>query len=207
MRPDASGDALVALGAATLGESGAARMNSTIGRVWPGAVAGPAFTVECTPGDNLAIHASLTRAPAGAVLVVDVGVVTDRGYWGEVLTTAAQVRGLTGLVIDGGVRDVAALEDHGFPVFASTVALTGASKNRPGITGAPIGCGGVTVRTGDTVVGDADGVVVIPSDAFEDVVERARRRVEREQSLFTELRAGRTTLELLDLDPSSIREA
>lgn len=124
--------ALGELGAATLGESGALPMPGRIRPVWPGAsVAAPAFPVTCTPGDNLAVHVAVAAAPAGAVLVVDVGDVPDRGYWGEVLTTAAQARGLAGLVIDGCVRDVAALERLAFPVF-SRGGPTGCHQEQPG---------------------------------------------------------------------------
>ena len=125
------------LGAATLGESGALPMPPQD----PAGVAGGArwprrpIPVTCTPGDNLAIHVAVARAPAGSVLVVDVGDVPDRGYWGEVLTTAALSRGLAGLVIDGGVRDVAALERLAFPVFSRTVALPGATKSNRGTCG------------------------------------------------------------------------
>src|SRR5664279_6513116 len=99
---------LIELGAATLGESGAHAMRARIRAAWPGArLAAPAFPVHCTPGDNLAIHAAVAEAPAGYALVVDVGDQPELGYWGEVLTTGAQARGLAGLVIDGGVRDVA----------------------------------------------------------------------------------------------------
>src|SRR5579875_1152227 len=147
------------LGATTLGEAGGLAMHRRIKPVWPGAaVAAPAFPVRCTPGDNLAVHVAVTVAPPGSVLVVDVGQVADRGYWGEVLTTGAEAAGLAGLVIDGGVRDVAALEAHGFPVFSSTVALTGATKKERGAAGAPARVGGVVVERGDWVVGDADGV-------------------------------------------------
>src|ERR671919_1269812 len=122
-------EALLTLGAATLGESGGRVMRARIAAVWPGArLAAPAFTVRCTPGDNLAIHVAVARAPAGSALAVDVGIGREFGYWGEVLTTAAMARGLDGLVIDGSVRDVAALEDHGFPVFSTGVALRGATK-------------------------------------------------------------------------------
>src|SRR6266849_8091293 len=117
MSTGATAGLLAELGAATLGESGAAGMPSRMRAAWPGAaLAAPAYPVRCTPGDNLAVHVAVTRAPAGSVLVVDVGNVPDRGYWGEVLTTAAHARGISGLVIDGGVRDVAALERLGFPV-------------------------------------------------------------------------------------------
>ena len=137
---------LLALGAATLGESGGHPMRPRIRAVWSGArVAAPAFPVHCTPGDNLAIHVAVASAPAGSVLAVDVGDEDEFGYWGEVLTTGAQSRGIAGLVIDGGVRDTAALEAHGFPVFSTTVALRGASKTRPGTVGAPAQVGGVSV--------------------------------------------------------------
>ena len=86
-------------------------MRARIKAAWPGArVAAPAFPVRCTPGDNLAVHVAVAEAPAGRVLVVDVGIEHELGYWGEVLTTGAQARGIAGLVIDGGVRDVDALE-------------------------------------------------------------------------------------------------
>src|SRR5262249_54210363 len=118
---------LMALGAATLGESGARRMTNRISAVWPGArIAAPAFCVSCSPGDNLGVHVGVPAAPAGAVLVVSVGGVFDLGYWGEVLTTAAESRGLVGLVIDGCVRDVDALQGHGFPVFSTGISLPGA---------------------------------------------------------------------------------
>lgn len=197
---------LLALGAATLGESGGRPICPRISAVWPGAaLAGPAFTVRCTPGDNLGIHVGVTRAPAGSVLVVDVGEVADRGYWGEVLTTAAEARGLAGLVIDGGVRDVAALRSHGFPVFSSTVALRGASKALPGATGDPVAVGGVEVSAGDWVVGDADGVVVVPGGQLDEVLAAGRARAEREVGLFEALRGGATTVELLGLDPGPVR--
>ena len=121
-------------------------------------MAAPAYPVGCAPGDNLAVHVAVTKAPRGSVLVVDVGQVADRGYWGEVLTTAAEAAGLAGLVLDGGVRDVGALEAHGFPVFSSTVALTGATKDKPGTVGMPVRVGGVLVSAGDWVVADVDGV-------------------------------------------------
>ncbi len=94
--------------------------------------------------------------------MVDVGSEDEEfGYWGEVLTTSAESRGIAGLVIDGGVRDASALAAHGFPVFSTIVALQGASKNRPGTVGATVAVGGVSVGSGDWLVGDADGVAVV----------------------------------------------
>jgi len=196
---------LLVLGAATLGESGGHPMRPRIRAAWRGAVlSAPAYPVRCTPGDNLAIHVAVTTAPPGHALVVDVGEADEFGYWGEVLTTGAQARGLAGLIIDGGVRDVAALEAHGFPAFSATVALRGAAKLAPGTVGAPATVGGVEVHTGDWVVGDADGVTVIPARAVEDVLVAGRARAEKEEGLFEALTQGATTVERLGLDPSPI---
>ncbi len=199
--------ALAALGSATLGESGGRAADRRLRPAWPGAaLAAPAYPVGCTPGDNLAVHVAVTRAPQGSVLVVDVGWVADRGYWGEVLTTAAEAAGLAGLVLDGGVRDVAALEAHAFPVFSSTVALTGATKDKPGTVGAPVRVGGVLVSAGDWVVADVDGVTVVPGAALADVLAAGRAREAKEAGFFEALRAGSTTVELLGLDASLVTE-
>ena len=198
---------LALLGSATLGESGGRPMAPRISAVWPGAtVAAPAYPVRCAPADNLAIHTAVVRAPAGSVLVVDVGDVPDRGYWGEVLTTGAEARGLVGLVIDGGVRDTAALAEHGFPVFSAMVALRGASKEQRGTNGVPATVGGVEVTRGDWVVGDADGVVVVPGDRVGEVLAAGRARADKEARFFEALRAGSTTVELLSLDASLVDE-
>jgi 4-hydroxy-4-methyl-2-oxoglutarate aldolase len=197
--------ALLRLGAATLGESGGLVTDRRLRPAWSGAaLAGPAHPVGCTPGDNLAVHVAITTAVRGSVLVVNVGAVPDRGYWGEVLTTAAEAAGLVGLVIDGGVRDVAALEAHRFPVFSSAIALAGASKDKPGTVGVPVTVGGVSVAQGDWVVGDVDGVTVVPVHRLTAVREAGEARASREAGFFEALRTGRTTLELLGLDASLV---
>lgn len=196
---------LLELGAATLGESGAHAMQPRMRAVWPGAtVAAPAYPVRCTRGDNLAVHVAVARAPAGSALVVDIGDTRDYGYWGEVLTTGAEARGIVGLVIDASVRDVAALESHRFPVFATGIALPGASKQSAGTVGAPVRVGGVTVSLGDWVVGDADGVVVVRAGTMDEVLAAGRQRADKESAMFSALRGGATTVELLDLDTSPI---
>jgi 4-hydroxy-4-methyl-2-oxoglutarate aldolase len=163
--------------------------------------------VRCTPGDNLAIHVAVACAPAGSALVVDVGDADELGYWGEVLTTAAEARGIAGLVIDGGVRDSDALEAHAFPVFATTVALRGASKSLPGTVGSPVDVGGESVAAGDWLVADADGVVVVTAEVIDDVLGAARTRAEKESAMFRALREGRTTIELLGLDTTPVKGA
>jgi len=200
-------EVLARLGSATIGESGGMAADRRLRPAWSGAaLAAPAYPVGCTPGDNLAVHVAVTTAPSGSVLVVDVGQVADRGYWGEVLTTAAEAAGLAGLVLDGGVRDVAALEAHGFPVFSAAIALTGATKDKPGTVGAPVRVGGVEVSTGDWVVADVDGVVFVRGDELDDVLAAGRERESKEAGFFEALRSGSTTVGLLGLDASLVRE-
>jgi 4-hydroxy-4-methyl-2-oxoglutarate aldolase len=196
---------LLSLGSSTLGESGAAHLNPRIRPVWPGAtVAAPAFTVACAPADNLAIHAAVARAPRGHALVVSIEDDTERGYWGEVLTTGAEAAGVAALIIDGTVRDVAALEKHHFPVFARGIALRGASKSGPGSTGGTIVIGDRIVNSGDWIVADADGIVVIARESLDAVLASGLERAAKEERFFEELRAGKTTVDLLSLDVSSI---
>lgn len=197
--------ALAALGAATLGESGGRAMRSRVRAAWPGArLAAPAYPVVCTPGDNLAVHVAVTTAPEGSVLVVDVGNIAELGYWGEVLTTGAEARGIVGLVIDGGVRDVAALAAHRFPVFSTQIALSGATKQHPGSVGVTARVGGVDVSLGDWIVGDDDGVTVVPGADLAAVLTAGTARADTEDTMFAALRSGRTTVELLDLDPGPV---
>jgi 4-hydroxy-4-methyl-2-oxoglutarate aldolase len=197
--------AFAALGAATLGESGGRPTAPRMRPAWSSArLSAPAFPVNCSTADNLAIHVAVAQAPAGSVLVVNVGHEHARGYWGEVLTTGAEARGLRGLVIDGGVRDVGALEAHRFPVFSTMIALRGATKQESGSIGGSAIVGDVEVARGDWIVADADGVTVVPRTRLDDVLAAGRTRAEKEEQFFAELRAGRTTIQLLALDDSPI---
>jgi 4-hydroxy-4-methyl-2-oxoglutarate aldolase len=144
------------------------------------------------------------RAPAGQALVAGVGEERELGYWGEVLTTAAEARGVAGLVIDACVRDAAALEAHGFPVFSTGLALPGATKQHAGSVGAPVVVGDVEVAAGDWVVGDVDGVTVVPGGALDAVLVAGQARAEKEEGFFAALRGGATTVELLGLDDNLI---
>lgn len=199
---------LLALGSATLGESGGHGLNTRIHAMWPDArFAGPAFAVRCPVGDNLAVHAAVAQAPRGSVLAVTVAGDVSRGYWGEVLATGAQAAGIVALVIDGTVRDLDRLAAMEFPVFARGHSLPGASKSGPGEIGGTVALGDVTVRTGDWLVGDADGVVAISPEALDGVIAAARAREAKELGMFERLKAGATTVELLGLDISSIAGA
>ncbi|WP_328847694.1 RraA family protein [Streptomyces sp. NBC_00258] len=171
-------------------------LSPEIRSLWAGArLCGPAFTVQGAGGDNLALHHAVLRAPSGSVLVADLGGARF-GHWGEILTVAAQQRGIAGLLIDGGVRDAAETETLGFPVFSRNNSVLGTRKDFRGVLGRPVEVGGVTVHTGDLVVGDIDGVVALPASGSERILDRADARVAHENELMKQLREGRNTLDL-----------
>jgi 4-hydroxy-4-methyl-2-oxoglutarate aldolase len=194
---------LLRLGSATVYEAAGAEgaLDPAIAPIWPGArVCGPALPVQCSPGDNLAIHLALEAAEAGVVLVVDAHAHLA-GYCGEVLAVAAQARGVLGLVVDGGVRDSDALERLRFPVFARGRSIVRTVKHEPGRVGQPVVAGGALVRPGDVVVADADGVAVIRAERLQEVVDASRARIAREEVVMERLRGGELTLDLLGLRP------
>jgi 4-hydroxy-4-methyl-2-oxoglutarate aldolase len=149
--------------------------------LWPdaGRVAGPAFTVACAPGDNLMLHAAIYRAAPGSVLVVESGDV-DYAVAGGNVCAVAQRRGIAALVVDGVIRDLAEVRNSGFPVFARGAVPVAGSKAVTAPLNAPVRCGGVTVCAGDIVVADDDGVIVVPRDRHEQVLQDGRARLARE---------------------------
>lgn len=183
---------------ATLSEAAklAIALSPELRSVWTGArLCGPAFTVQGAGGDNLALHHAVLLAPTGSVLVADLGG-APFGHWGEILTVAAQYRGLSGLLIDGGVRDAAELEALRFPVFARNSSILGTRKDFRGVFERPVTVGGITIRTGDLIVGDVDGVVALPADHIDRILDRADARVTDEKQIMSQLLNGATTLEL-----------
>ncbi|MFF7476857.1 RraA family protein [Streptomyces sp. NPDC008092] len=185
---------------ATLSEASglATALCPEIRSLWAGArLCGPAFTVQGAGGDNLALHHAVLQAPPGSVLVADLGGARF-GHWGEILTVAARQRGIAGLLIDGGVRDAAETEALGFPVFSRNNAIFGTRKDFHGVFGHPVKVGGITVHTGDLVVGDVDGVVALPAPDTQRILDRADARVAHENELMKQLRDGRSTLDLYD---------
>ena len=162
---------------------------------------GRAYPVRCPAGDNLWLHRAVYAAAPGDILVVDVSAGHEFGYWGEVLSTAAIARGLGGLVIDGGVRDCDQLEKSPFPVFSRGASIRGTVKDQGGhgSLGKPVLMGDVVVSKGDMVVGDRDGVVVIPSGIVDQVIAASIHRDEKEAVIMDRLRAGESTLDLFDL--------
>lgn len=162
---------------------------------------GRALTVDTRPADNLMIHYALTKAQSGDVLVVDAKGFTEAGPWGDILTLAAQKVGLSGLVIDGMVRDADVIVELGFPVFCRGLSIKGTNKVQPGRVNEAVLCGGVTVNPGDVVVGDRDGVVVVSAERAEEVLAASEAREAKEEAMRADLNAGKTTVELLGLEP------
>ncbi|NJD01899.1 MAG: 4-carboxy-4-hydroxy-2-oxoadipate aldolase/oxaloacetate decarboxylase [Ruminiclostridium sp.] len=190
----------------SMGKAGA--LSGGIKAVRPGArVWGSALTVQCRPGDNLLIHKALSISEPGDVLVVTTGGYTEAGIWGEIMTVAAMVRGISGLVTDGSVRDTAAIQERGFPVFSRGISIKGTAKLAPGKINNPIVIGGVTVNPGDIIFGDDDGLVAIPPDKAEEVLIAARQREDRERIIMERLESGETTMDLLGLNEAFKRLA
>jgi regulator of RNase E activity RraA len=146
---------------------------------------GSAVTVETRAADNLMIHAALKIAQPGDVLIINTHGDLSAGIWGELTTRMAIRKGLAGLVMDGSVRDSLELAASGFPVFCRGVCPCGGGKEGPGQVNLPVSCGGVAVDPGDVVVGDADGVVVIPRETAKEAIDWAQQRVAAEEKRFT----------------------
>ncbi len=194
-------EAARALPTATLHEAGgkAGALPSAIKPVAPSfRLSGPALTVHSPGGDNLWLHRALEIARPGDVLVVHASGVFEHGYWGEIMTTAAKVKGLGGLVIDGCVRDGVLLEEIGFPVFARGLCIRGTGKDYGAIgwLNEPVLIGDVSVAAGDLVVGDADGVVVLARERAEAVVAKARQRELDEAAILARVQAGESTMQI-----------
>jgi 4-hydroxy-4-methyl-2-oxoglutarate aldolase len=136
------------------------------------------------------LHKALQLAGPGDVIVVDHGAYTEAAPWGEMMSRAAKKKGLEGIVIDGMARDSVGISKIKFPVFARGTAIWGTLKKSAGSVNIPIECGGVHVVPGDLIVGDDDGVVVVPQNMVEDVLEKAKARDEREEMLVQRIDAG-----------------
>ena len=190
-----------AFGSATLHEA-AGRIGALPSAIKPideaWTMAGPAFTVHCPAGDNLWIHRGLYVAKPGDVMVVFPSGGVEWGYWGDIMNTAAMAAGLTGLLIDGGVRDSAGLLKMGFPVFSHGVCIRGTIKDHDGVAflARPVRIGEVLIQPGDLIVGDRDGTVAIPADRVAEVLDKAAAREADETAKIARIKAGERTIDI-----------
>jgi len=155
-----------------------------------GGLAGPALTVKTRPGDNLMIHKAIALAEPGDVVVVDGGGDLTNALIGELMLAQMAKRGLGGVVLNGAIRDSAAIRAQGFPVFAAGVTHRGPYKDGPGEINVPIALDGMVVEPGDLVLGDDDGLLSVPFDAVEAVHDAAAGKAAAEARQMANIEAG-----------------
>ena len=159
-------------------------------------VCGPAYTVQTMACDNKIIHRAYANANSGDVLVVHCSDYYEAGYWGDLMSLGAKTKGIAGLVIDACVRDADDIEAMNFPVFSRGLCIRGTSSLEGGTLNKSIVIGGITINPGDIIVGDRDGVVVVPKELLAETIEKAKAREIREESIREQLRQGKTSIEI-----------
>jgi 4-hydroxy-4-methyl-2-oxoglutarate aldolase len=192
--------------AATLGGHGVATVHEALGRIgylgpefrpaWPGArIGGTAVTVLCWPGDNLMIHVAVEQCRPGDVLVVATNSPSTDGLFGELFATSLAQRGVRGVVLGCGVRDVAELREMGFPAWSRAVSAQGSVKATAGAVNVPVVLGGQSVHPGDVVVADDDGVMVVPRADVPRALTAAQARTEKEAASRAAFQQGELGLD------------
>ena len=205
------GAALLADGMKELGVQNDGVMCRAINPVEAGMrVVGTAFTLETEDGDNLPIHLAMKLLREGYVLVIDGKGYEGKAYFGDLIACQCRSMGAEGIVIDGCVRDREEIAEMGFPVYCRGFMQRGPGKRNPGRVNCPIECGGARVAPGDLVVGDADGVTVVPRDRLEEALAAAEKKAayerERRASMAAYDRAKAEGGELFSLSPTWVDE-
>jgi 4-hydroxy-4-methyl-2-oxoglutarate aldolase len=186
-------DELAELGSATVYEAGGRRgyVDADLIQIVPGSrAAGPARTVVCGQDDNLMVHAAMAEVQAGEVLVLTMPEPRAVALVGDLLATQAKAQGAAAILVDASVRDVDELAELGLPIWARWVRVKGAAKDVVGSVGDPVSVGGATIRNGDILVLDADGVAVVEQERISEVLEASRERLERERVKREKLQGG-----------------
>jgi len=163
-------------------------------------VCGPAYTVKTMPRDNILLHRAYAYAKPGDVIVANCSGFYEAGYWGDLMSLGAKTKGINGLVIDGCVRDADDIEAMGFPVFSRGLCILGTSNHGDGFLNEPIVIGDVLINPGDIIIGDRDGVVVVPQNRIKEAIEKSAAREAKEENVRRQLREGKTSLQIYGWD-------